>query len=97
MLGVIFIFFLLMGFLVGFFCSSMAHVRKTLKPIDILDVADSTLDVVVSFKFGLLRVTSSDLDEFAKAIWLEGHGPKKARVMMMSGPSLEPHEGCRSP
>ena len=54
---------------VGVFCRLMAHVKKIVKPVDSLEVVDSALDVTVSFEFGLLRVTSSDLDEFAKAGW----------------------------
>jgi len=51
------------------FCRLMARVKKTTKPVDSLEVADSGSDAVVSFEFGLSRVTSSDLDEFAKAGW----------------------------
>ena len=53
----------------GVFCRLMAHVKKTMKPVDSSEVADSALDAVVSFEFGVSRVTSSDLDEFAKAGW----------------------------
>ena len=51
------------------FCRLMAHVKKTARPIDSSEVADSALDATVSFEFGLSRVTSSNLDEFAKAGW----------------------------
>ena len=51
------------------FCRLMARVRKTVKPIDSSEVADSASDAAVSFEFGLSRVTSSDLDKFAKAGW----------------------------
>ena len=47
----------------------MAHVRKTTKPIDSSNAANSTSGAAMNFEFGLLRVTSSDLDEFAKAGW----------------------------
>ena len=47
----------------------MARVKKTVKPIDSSEVADSASDAEVSFKFGLSRVTSSALDKFAKAGW----------------------------
>ena len=53
----------------GAFCRLMAPVKKTMKPVDSLEVADSASDAAVSFKFGLSRVTSIDLDEFAKAGW----------------------------
>ena len=53
----------------GAFCRLMAPVKKTMKPVDSLEVADSASDAAVSFEFGLSRVTSSDLDEFAKASW----------------------------
>jgi len=43
--------------------------KKTTKPVDSLEVADSASDAVVSFEFGLSRVTSSDLDDFVKAGW----------------------------
>ena len=49
------------------FCGLMARVKKTTKPVDSLEVADSASDAVVSFEFGLSRVTSSDLEEFVKA------------------------------
>jgi hypothetical protein len=68
-LGALLILFLLMSLLAALFCSSMAHVKKTAKPVDGSDVANSTSDVAVSFEFGLSRVTSSDLDEFVKAGW----------------------------
>ena len=51
------------------FCSLMAHMKKTARPIDSLEVADSASDATVSFEFGLSRVTSSNLDEFVKAGW----------------------------
>ena len=44
----------------------MARVKKIAKPVDSFEVADSGSDAVVSFEFGLLRVTLSDLDEFVK-------------------------------
>ena len=50
-------------------CRLMARVKRTARPVDSLAVADSASDVVVSFEFGLSRVTSSDLDEFTKAGW----------------------------
>ena len=53
----------------GVFCRLMAHVNKNARPVDSLEVVDSTLDATVSFEFGLSRVTSSDLDEFVKAGW----------------------------
>ena len=53
----------------GAFCRLMAPVKKTMKPVDSLEVADSASDAAVSFEFGLSRVTSSDLDKFAKAGW----------------------------
>ena len=53
----------------GVFCRLMARVKKTAKPVDSLEVADSASDAAVSFEFGLSRVTSSDLDKFAKAGW----------------------------
>ena len=43
--------------------------KKTTKPVDSLEVADSASDAVVSFEFGLSRVTSSDLDDFVKVGW----------------------------
>jgi hypothetical protein len=52
-----------MCFLAALFCSLMARVKKTTKPVDSLEVANSASDAVVSFEFGLLRVTLSDLDE----------------------------------
>jgi GH24 family phage-related lysozyme (muramidase) len=45
----------------------MARVKKTVKPVDSSEVADSATDAIVSFEFGLSKVTSSDLDEFVKA------------------------------
>ena len=53
----------------GAFCRLMSRMKKAAKPVDSLEVADSASDATVSFEFGLLRVTSSDLDEFAKAGW----------------------------
>ena len=53
----------------GAFCRLMARVKKTAKPVDSSKVTDSASDAAVSFKFGLSRVTSIDLDEFAKAGW----------------------------
>ena len=53
----------------GAFCRLMARVKKTVKPVDSSEVADSVLDVAVSLEFGLSRVTSSDLDKFAMAGW----------------------------
>jgi hypothetical protein len=44
----------------------MAHVKKT---VDSSDVADSASNAAVGFEFGLSRVTSSDLGEFAKVGW----------------------------
>ena len=53
----------------GVFCGLMARVKKTAKPVESSEVADSASDAAVSFEFGLSRVTLSDLDEFAKAGW----------------------------
>ena len=53
----------------GAFCRLMARMKKTTKPVDSSEVADSTSDATVSFEFDLSRVTSSDLDEFTKAGW----------------------------
>ena len=50
----------------GAFCRLMARVKKTTRPVDSSEVANSASDATVSFEFGLLRVTSSDLDEFVK-------------------------------
>lgn len=61
--------FILMGLLAALFCSSMAHVKKTAKLANGTDVADSASNAGVSFKFGLSRVTSSDLGDFAKWGW----------------------------
>ena len=47
----------------------MAHVKKTARPVEGSDVANSGSDVVLSFEFGLSRVTSSDLDDYAMATW----------------------------
>ena len=47
----------------------MARVKETVRPIEGSDVADSGSDVVLSFEPGLSRVTSSDLDDYAKATW----------------------------
>jgi hypothetical protein len=47
----------------------MACVKKTAKPVNSSEVADSASDAVVSFEFGLSRVTLSDLDDFTKAGW----------------------------
>ena len=58
-----------MCFLATLFCSLMARVKKTAKPVESSEVADSASDAAVSFEFGLSRVTLSDLDEFAKAGW----------------------------
>ena len=43
--------------------------RKTAKPVDSSKAVDSTSDTGVSFEFGLSRVTSMELDEFAKVGW----------------------------
>jgi hypothetical protein len=40
-----------------------------MKPVDSSEVTDSASDATVSFEFGLSRVTSSNLDDFAKASW----------------------------
>jgi len=58
-----------MCFLAALFCSLMARVKKITKHVDSSEVADSASDAAVSFAFGLSRLTSSDLDEFAKAGW----------------------------
>lgn len=47
----------------------MARVRKTTKHVDSSNAIDSTSGVGVSFEFGLSRVTSLELDEFAKVGW----------------------------
>ena len=41
----------------GAFCRFMAWVKKTARPVDSSEVADSALDATVSFEFGLSRVT----------------------------------------
>ena len=56
-------------FLVCFVCSLMARVKKTTKLIDSSEAVDSSSDVVVSFEFGLSRVTLRELDELAKLGW----------------------------
>lgn len=43
--------------------------KKTTKPINNFDPIDSTLDTGVSFEFILSRVTSTELNEFAKVGW----------------------------
>jgi len=43
--------------------------KKTAKLVDNSEAVDSSSDVVVSFEFGLSRVTLSDLGEFMKAGW----------------------------
>ena len=53
----------------GMFYRLMACLKKIAKPVDSLEVADSASDDAVSFAFGLSRVTTSDLDEFAKVGW----------------------------
>ena len=82
------VLFLLMSLLVVLFCSSMARVNKTTKPIDGSDVADSASDAVVSFEFSLSRVTSSDLDEYTKASWFAQDlaRPSEGEVV------LDPHD-----
>ena len=47
----------------------MARVRKTARPVKGSDVDNSGSDVMLSFEFCLSRVTSSDLDDYAKATW----------------------------
>ena len=47
----------------------MARVRKTVKPVDSSEAIDSLANVVVSFEFGLSRVTLQELDEFTKLGW----------------------------
>ena len=59
----------LMSLLFALLCTLMAHVKKMMRPVEGSDVADSGLDVMLSFEFGLSRVTSSDLDDYAKATW----------------------------
>jgi hypothetical protein len=44
----------------------MARVKKTVRPADSSEAIDSASDAGVSFEFGLSKVTSIDLDEFAK-------------------------------
>ena len=58
----------------------MSHVKKVGRPVDGSDVADSGSDVVLSFEFGLSRVTSSDLDDYAKATWF-AHDPARPSGM----------------
>ena len=57
----------LTSLLVALFCRSMAHMKKTVRLVEGSDVADSGSDVMLSFEFGLSRVTSSDLDDYVKA------------------------------
>ena len=59
----------LMSLLFALLCRSMARVKKTARPVEGSDVADSGSDVLSSFEFGLSRVTSSDLVDYAKATW----------------------------
>ena len=59
----------LMSLLFALLCRSMARVKKTARPVEGSDVANSGSDVVLSFEFGQSRVTSSDLGDYAKATW----------------------------
>ena len=59
----------LTSLLFALLCRSMACMKKTARPVEGSDVANSGSDVVLSFEFGLSRVTSSDLDDYAKVAW----------------------------
>lgn len=47
----------------------MARTKQTAKVVDEADVADFGSDAGLSFDFGLSRITSRDLDSFAKYKW----------------------------
>ena len=61
--------FLVLIFFCFSFCSVMARVKKTARPIDNSEAIDSAADVAVSFEFGPTRVTLKELDEFTKMGW----------------------------
>ena len=69
----------LTSLLVALFCRSMAHMKKTVRLVEGSDVADSGSDVMLSFEFGLSRVTSSDLDDYAKATWFARDSTRPSR------------------
>ena len=57
------------GFLDVVFCSLMARTKQTTKVVEEANIADSGSDTGLSFEFGLSRITSGDLDSFARAGW----------------------------
>ena len=66
------------------FCSLMAHVKRTARPIDSSEAIDSSSDVAVSFEFGPSRVTLKELDEYVKMGWFPRDlaRPSKGEVVL---------------
>jgi hypothetical protein len=64
------LFLLILTLFYGFLLfRSMAHVRKTMRPIDSSNTTNAVVDEVVSFEFGPTRVTLEEFDEFARCGW----------------------------
>lgn len=74
----------------------MARVRKTTKPVDSSKVVDSTSDIGVSFEFGLSRVTSMELDEFAKVGWFPRNLMRLSEGEVVPDPRSNKVVGSRS-